>query len=378
MATATHPPGGRDGYAATDHQRYGDGIALCRVAIEVTYLRQQGGTGRYISSLVRELGGRPDIQLIPLSAPRLSFGPRAARRMLNGLLHLIWSQLALPLLLARNEADVVHTSMVAPLFAPSPVVVTIHDALDAMPDLTASSIWSRYVRLIGIPAARRADVVVSVSHAAADDISRHYRIAPDRIRVIPNGTRLHELTPTPPSPQPAALAPFVLAVGPNLHRKNLATLVDAVDLVREDGRPDLQLVLVGHGTGWLVDGRDGMIALDRISDAELTWLYRHAAVVVVPSRYEGFGLPVLEALALGTPVVASDIPALREAGGSATHYADPESPVEFAESVKRILTDLDTERQRVTEAQNNARLRTWEDVANDLVSLYKQLGSRRR
>lgn len=373
MVTATHPPGGREQYA-TEQTRFANSISLCRVAIEATYLRQQGGTGRYLSSLVRELAERPDIQLVPLAAPRLRFGPRSLRRALNGVMHLIWTQIVLPMLLARHEADVVHTSMIAPLFAPCPVVVTIHDALDAMPDLRASSLWSRYVRIIGIPAARRAEVVVTVSHAAADDIAQHYNLDRNRIRVISNGTQIQDLTPTPPALRPGDGQPFILAVAPHLRRKNLPTLIEAVKLLREDGHSDVQLVLVGRGTRALADGRDWILALDRVTDAELAWLYRWAAVVSVPSRYEGFGLPVLESLAVGTPVVASDIPALREIGARLAWYADPESPADFAAQLDIALRGRNT---RKMIDQTMAHTRTWKQVADDLVAVYIQLASRR-
>lgn len=379
MTTATHPPGGHDRYDqyTSTHQRdFSSAFALCRVAIEVTYLRQQSGTGRYLSSLVRELASRPDIQLIPLSAPRIRLGPRVLRQVINGPLHLFWSQIVLPILIARHEADVLHTTMVAPLLAPCPVIATIHDALDTFPELRASSLWSRYVLLVGIPAARRADAVVTVSHAAAEDIIEAFDLDPDRVHVIPNGTNIQHRTPTEPERRPGSL--FVLAVAPNVRRKNLATLVAAVDSVRQNGRRDLRLALVGRGTSDLAKQHEWIESYEAVSDAELAWLYRRAAVVAVPSRYEGFGLPVLEALAVGTPVIAADLPAIRETGGQAIRLADPDSADQFAEQIEHVISERDQEVARLQAAHDTAQARTWEKVAGELVELYLHLASRRR
>jgi glycosyltransferase involved in cell wall biosynthesis len=105
----------------------------------------------------------------------------------------------------------------------------------------------------------------------------------------------------------------------------------------------------------------------------LAWLYRHAAAVIVPSRHEGFGLPVVEALSLGTPVVASDIPALREVGGRATRFAPADAPAAFAEQLEAILADPAAERTRIAATATPASIPTPAQTVAAIVQIYQEV-----
>ncbi len=135
--------------------------------------------------------------------------------------------------------------------------------------------------------------------------------------------------------------PYVLTVATLERRKNLETLLDAMTLVRAR-RPELRLAVVG-APGWQGPSLDaeGVLPLGYVEDEELAALYRGAEVFVYPSRFEGFGMPIVEAMACGTPVVASAHPSMDEASGKAALRADPESPEAFADAIERALSEPD-------------------------------------
>jgi glycosyltransferase involved in cell wall biosynthesis len=262
--------------------------------------------------------------------------------------------------------------MTAPLLAPCPVVVTLHDGLDFHPEWRPSAIWSAYVRTLGALAARRAAAVVTVSRAAAVDVERFFRIRPERLHVVWNGARVPAMTSK--APRNLAISPgrYVLVVSSRARYKNLETAVTALEIVRERF-DDVDLVLVGGGLQALARGRAWVHAPGSVSDAELGWLYQHAAVCCVPSLHEGFGLPVLEALICGVPVVASDIPALREVGGEAARYADPARPGAFAAAILEILAAPEAERERIAPMTRAAAAHTWRQAAEEMVRIYQQV-----
>jgi glycosyltransferase involved in cell wall biosynthesis len=346
-----------------------------RVALEATYASLPNGTGRYLSSLAHELDERSDVELVRFHAPRFNRLPRLLRLPLNGMLHVVWLQFVLPLWAWRQRIDVIQTSMTAPLLAPCPVVVTLHDGLDFHRQWRPSATWSAYVRTLGALAARRAAAVVTVSRAAAVDVERYFKIRPERLHIVWNGARVPAGASMPPAGLNVAPGCYALVVGSRARYKNVETAVAALELVRArfDG---VELVLVGEGLGALTAGREWAHAPGRVTDAELGWLYQHAAVCVVPSLHEGFGLPVLEALICGVPVVASDIPALREVGGEAARYADPASPEAFAASIRPILASLEAERARIAPLTRAAAARTWRQAADEMVRIYGQVVGR--
>jgi glycosyltransferase involved in cell wall biosynthesis len=259
-----------------------------------------------------------------------------------------WEQVALPLLARR--ADLLYCpANLAPL-ASSRNAVVIHDlAALAHPEWYGRAYvsWQRTV----LPRiARRARLVMTVSEFSRGEIAGRLGIAHDSIAVVPNGVSDAFSPDADPGKAAAALGlrgPYVLALATRSARKNLAALSTAEQRLRERG---IELVIAGSGRAYLRGGeRPPGRELGYVPEALLPSLYAGARAFAMPSLYEGFGLPCLEAMACGTPVVAADRAALPETCGGAALLASPDDPEAFADALVRAATS-DAERTRLIEA----------------------------
>ena len=210
------------------------------------------------------------------------------------------------------------------------------------------------------------DLVFANSQYTARDVVDRLGIASDRVGVAYPGIDPRFAVD---GERAERRAPYVLAVGTIEPRKNLGVLVDAFGLLRRS-RPEVELVLAGPA-GWGEQPRldvPGLVALGFVDDEELARLYRGAAAFAYPSRFEGFGIPVVEAMASGAPAVVSAHPSLDEASGGAALRADPESPEAFAEALGRALDVPDDLRHRGLE---HARRFTREACARAVLAGYR-------
>jgi glycosyltransferase involved in cell wall biosynthesis len=268
-----------------------------------------------------------------------------------------WLRLGWPRLPPLGGAQLVHAPSVAvPPRSGVPLVVTVHDAAPERFPEAFPARGRRFHRQGLAAAARRADQVLTVSAAAAEEIATFSTIPPDRIRVVHNGIDPPALSP---ERRRAILEgwgladrPYVLWVGSLEPRKGVDTLVAAMARLRSrraaGPAAHPQLVLAGY-PGWLSD--DLLAPHDRavlgselrqlgsVGEAELWSLYGGAAVFAFPSRHEGFGLPVLEAMSQGTAVVASDIPAIREIAGGGARLVAAGDVDAWADAIEDLLGD---------------------------------------
>jgi len=302
-----------------------------RVGFETSALVQtRAGTARYIEGLLAALERRRDVSVEPLS-----FGGAGKAAMLAR--DVAWYLAGLPLAARRERVDVLHCpSFRAPVKSPVPLVVTVHDvAILRHPE--AFNRWTRRYSAVTLPQiARAAAALIAVSEFTKRELVELLGVRDERVRVIPNA-----VAPLFRPVGPAGEGDYVLAVSTLEPRKNLDTLVSAF------ARADLggcELRIVGaHGWGGVAVNGNRVRHLGFVPDEELARLYRGARCVAYVSRYEGFGLPVLEALACGAPVVAADLPPIREFADGAV-MVDPLDPEAIAAGLEQAVAGARAER----------------------------------
>jgi glycosyltransferase involved in cell wall biosynthesis len=265
---------------------------------------------------------------------------------------------ALPRLLRRLRPALAHFLHAIPPRCPCPAVLTVQD-LSFERDPSVLRPWERAVFKWIVPrSARRAARVLAISERTKRDVVELYGVSPDRVVVTPLGVD------DAFSPGAAAADSYVLLVGAIEPRKNPLAAAAAA---REVGRP---LVVAGPVRDRALARKLGEAGADLrgyVSRDELVELYRGAACLVFPSRYEGFGLPIVEAMASGTPVVATPDAALREVAGDAAVFAPAD---ELASGIRRALED----RERLVAAGiERARRFTWDETARRTLEVYREL-----
>lgn len=259
-----------------------------------------------------------------------------------------------------------------PLISPGRLLVTIHDALHlARPEFVHGVHRRLYARAMFASVRRRAARVLCVSRFTADEVVRWGGVDPRRIEIVHEGVGTDWFEAVPgDSPHPR---PYLLFVGNVKPHKNLVRLVEAFDLL--SGEHDLDLVIVGKREGFITGDRRVAERAARLGsrvrftgfvpDADLRRYVRHAVALVFPSLYEGFGLPALEAMASGCPVLASRAASLPEVCGDAALYFDPLRPDDIAAKIRLLLEDGALRRDLQGKGEERARRFTWERCARE-------------
>jgi glycosyltransferase involved in cell wall biosynthesis len=324
-----------------------------RVGIDVSPLAQtRAGTARYLKALLRELGP-PEVEV-----RRFGFG--GDNRAATLARELVWYPVGLPRATRRAGVDLLHcTTYRGPLRGGPPAVVTVHDlAVFRHPETFPR--WTRmYGRLVVPHMIRAARRVIAVSEFTRRELVELLRVPEERIRVVPNAVE-DEFRPE----GPAAEGDYVLAVGTLEPRKNLTRLGEAAR------RLGVELRVVGaRGWGDVSTNGSGFRWLGELPDDELARLYRGARCFAYTSLYEGFGIPILEAMACGVPVVASVGSATEEVAGGAAVLVDPLDPAEIARGIEEAAARRDELRPLGLE---QARRWTWRAVAAATVDVYRE------
>ena len=294
--------------------------------------------------------------------------------------------LGMPWLAWREHVDVLHVTYNAPPVCPCPIVVTVHDISFRL-DPDQFSPRDRLILSTLVPLSmRRAARVITVSNAARADILRHYRVPPERVVATPEAAdeAFRPITDRATVERVARgyglEGPFMLAVGNLQPRKNLPRLVAAFAGVRGAGETTVKLAIVGKAQ-WQESevyaavrqhGLDNaVIFTGYVPDEDLVALYNAAAVFVYPSLYEGFGLPPLEAMACGTPVVASRADAIAEVCGDAALLVSPTDVAELTRGLLRVLRDPALAASLRERGFRRVRDFSWRKTAEQTLAIYE-------
>lgn len=296
---------------------------------------------------------------------------------------ILWEQAVQPCSLRSGKVDLLHSpAFVSPLIASCPSVITVHD-LSFLLYPKGFRRWNRgYLRLFTRFSVTKARRVIAVSQSTRDDLLRFYGLSPEKVDVIHNGVdpRFRPLA----DDQVAAFRErrglperFVLFVGTLEPRKNVVRLIEAYAQL-PPSRPPLMLV---GGKGWLYDevlSKVEELALTErvhfvgyVAAEELPWWYNAAEIFVYPSLYEGFGLPPLEAMACGTPVITSTASSLPEVVGQAGVLIDPADVESLAGALARVLGDTTLQAQMREAGVEQAACFSWPKTAHLTASSYR-------
>lgn len=364
------------------------------IAFDGTTLRpERTGVGYYTEHLLRHAAAQTvDDNLTVISNTSVDLTtplPPHVKTLVaaSRLPRLLWMQTHAPRLLRRINADVVHfTNGMLPLASPVPTVVTIHDmSLTMYPAFHPMRRVLLNRPLVNL-AARRADAIITVSEAAKRDIVRLYGLDPCRVHVVheaaaPSFRVMRDPFELQRVRERYGLAErFILYVGTIEPRKNLPKLIEAFARRRVAGDLPHQLVCAGP-YGWLSADIESQIDRLRVRDAvrftgyvpfdDLPALYNLAEMFVFPSVYEGFGLPVIEAMACGTPVVIGRVAALQEVAGDAAECVDPLS----VESLGDAIVTLARSRERREDLTRRGLARalgfSWSRAASETLNVYR-------
>lgn len=303
-------------------------------------------------------------------------------------LRICWEQAVLPRILKARKVELFHgLASVLPLRRCCRRVVTVHDLTTVlMPDCHTVTRRS-YLRWMIPKACDRADGIIAVSESTRDDLVTHLRISPQKIFVVHLGVA-EAFRPVSDMAQLLKVRrkyglpeKFILYVGTLEPRKNVKTLVTAYEQAGDVLR-EFSLVLAGSlGWGYQPLLRqissspvgDRIILPGYIAAEDLPAIFSAASVFVYPSLYEGFGLPILEAMACGTPVITSNVSSMPEVAGDAALLFDPGSPTDLLVAIRKVLAEVEVRNSLAERGIARARFFTWEQTARKTRQVYAQL-----
>lgn len=296
-----------------------------------------------------------------------------------------WAAVGLPRAARRAAVDLIHApAYTAPLHSAVPVVLTIHDvSYERHPEwYPYHRDWLR--RAFYRRSARAAAHILTDSEFSRGEIAAAYDIAHDRITVAPLGAAADfGEGSAPASLPPGVVAPFLLHVGDLHERRNLSVVVKGLMEARrrlETQAPSLVLAGVDRGIGDRLEAEagergasDAIVRLGAVSESTLRALYHGAAALVYPSRYEGFGLPLVEAMASGTPVLASRAASIPEVVGESGMLLDPDDHKGWEDAIVRVITDSVLRARLRTDGLARAAMFTWERTARMTLDVYQRV-----
>jgi len=351
--------------------------------------RESGtSTGRHIDKLIENLHAlKPEFDIFIHTKPhRVEFFKKTTPNFAVGVSNFkeftLAEQIGLGCQLYRLKPDLVHFTMThQPVLYFGKTVTTIHDLTTAR-STNPSKNWlvfkfkQQIYKAVVVWVAHKSKSILTISTFVKNDIAHFARVKPDKIFV----TYLAADKITDPAEPVAKVKPgnYLMYVGRPLPHKNLGRLIEAFGQLQKD-RPDLQLVLAGKKDVLYQRFEDqarkqelkNIIFTGFISEGQLRWLYENCAAYVFPSLSEGFGLPGLEAMAQGAPVVSSNATCLPEVYGPAAHYFDPLSVDDMATKISEVLDDSKLRAKLITAGHKQAAKYSWRHMAEQTLEVYR-------
>lgn len=372
---------------------------MIKVGIDVRCLVQPlTGIGRYTLEMCRALSERDDLSLYfyspsPIHHKILDQCPGAAVdvplkkiNLTNKIYRQLWSEIYLPLRIKRDKVDVFWgPAHHLPFFLPTriPSVVTIHDLVWKYAGETMRPL-SRFFETIRMPhSVRKANRVVADSYSTQQEVLEEFGIHEDKVSVIHLGKPQRQNVPPLDCLISLGLTrSYFLFVGTIEPRKNLTRLLKAYVLLSEETKQKSQLVIVG-GSGWghvnlletinELNLTQHVLVLGYVDDAVLPALYAHAQFLAMPSLYEGFGLPLVEAMVYGTPVLTSNTSSMPEVAGEAGVLVDPLDIESIGEGLRHLIENATLRTDLAEKALKNGERFSWERAADQLVSVFERV-----
>jgi glycosyltransferase involved in cell wall biosynthesis len=377
---------------------------LLRIGVDARLIALRRGMGNYIYHLLSEFA-RLDVQhsfvLYVDSTEAIDVIPPSARfciRMISRTSYPVWEQVQMPRQLASDSVDLIHSpANTAPVYVPKGVmpVLTVHDIMYLLPATTIPNSSSVYQRLgrayrswIVPHVARRAEAIITVSQHSRRDIIQRLRLAPERVKVIYEA-------PGKVYAQPAAINhdenvrmrykvdhPYVFSLGALDPRKNTMRVIEAfARFITLTSQPYILVISGLNHTGMHAFGRAAATAgvsqyvrlLGFVSEPDLAALYRGASMLAYPSLYEGFGLPVLEAMACGVPVISSNVSSIPEVAGDAALLIDPYDIAALTQAMSQLATDFSLRDMLIARGQRRAAQFSWTRAALETIDIYEKV-----
>ena len=350
-----------------------------RVAVDTNALfTGNAGITRYTRGLLRGLSSlQPPLDLLPFAWEVENFRYRQPARALKTLYReIVWARTVAPRRLRQIGAELYHATGSFFVSVPKPVktVVTLHDlAILRHPERFRA--WQRRSESQRLHRLHGVDRVICISRFTADEAMALLGLPADKLEVVPNGGDFHPGESAPPEQTPDFAVPdeFFLFVGSLEPGKNLALLKECYRLAATEGKTLPPLLIIGArwaGVGTEGQPPAGWHYLGRQPDGVLVYLYRRALALAFPSKYEGFGLPLVEAMALGCPVICSPVASLPEVGGKAVFWSEL-TPQAYLSGLLELSRNPALRSDLVAAGRSQAAQFTWQRCAQGVAEVYR-------
>ncbi len=283
-----------------------------------------------------------------------------------------WHNFILPLALLRDKPDIfLELSNGLPSISPKNSIIMLHDfAFEYFPDSYSREELKRQKKSVE-KAIKKAKIVLLTSESNRNDLYKFYPDVKAKTEIVPLAFDKETFTVSG-SKDILKIGKYILSVGRLEYRKNTINLVKAFDIFKDKSKSDLKLVLTGkpgYGYEQIIETVDSskfkkdIILPGYIKSEELPYLYKNAEMLVYPSLYEGFGLPILEAFATGTPVITSNVSTIKEVAGEGAILVDPQDIEEISESMDNLINNISLRRKLVEKGEQIIKNYSWKETA---------------